>query len=359
MNTETGRTVRFGVIGTGKITEWFLHGAAQDKRFEAVAVCSRSIGRAREFASKHGMQLAFDSPSEMASSPDIDAIYVATPNSEHARISMLCMSHGKHVLCEKPLASNAAEARAMAECARRNGVLLMEAMIATMNPNFDIVRDRIKDLGTIRRYFASYCQYSSRYDNLKRGIVANAFNPAYSTGALMDIGVYTIYPMVALFGRPTRVQASATLLPTDVDGQGSVTFTYPDMEASVIYSKIANSYLPSEIEGESGSLVMDGIHTIRSITYIPRPEAKSGRGEIIERTEIGHPLTMDEYYYETREFIDLILSGKTESCTNSLATSITTLELMDEIRRQTGVIFPADTMSARSVKNCGSGMEPD
>jgi len=337
------RKVRFGVIGTGKITEWFLHGAATDPRFEAVAVCSRSIERAREFADAHGMRLAFASPDNMASCPEIDAVYVATPNSAHARISIECMNHSKHVLCEKPLASNANEARAMAECARRNGVLLMEAMIATMNPNFDIVRDRIKDLGTIRRYFASYCQYSSRYDNLKRGIVANAFNPSCSTGALMDIGVYTIYPMVALFGRPTSVQASGTLLPTGVDGQGSATFTYPGMDASVIYSKIANSYLPSEIEGEAGTLIMDGIHTIRNITHIPRPEAKSGRGEAIERTEISRPLAMDEYYYETREFIDIILSGRTESDTNSLATSITTLELMDEIRRQIGVTFPADT----------------
>lgn len=344
------RKIRFGLIGTGKITEWFLHGASMDPRFEAVAICSRSDERAREFAANHRLRLAFSSADDMAACRDIDAVYVATPNSEHARLSILFMNHGKHVLCEKPLASNTCECRAMIESARHNRVALMEAMIATMNPNFHIVRDRLKDLGKIRRYFASYCQYSSRYDNLKRGIVANAFNPEYSTGALMDIGVYTIYPMVALFGRPSSVMATGMLLPTGVDGQGSVQFSYPDMEASVIYSKIANSYLPSEIEGEDGNIMVDSIHTIRNVTYIPRPEASSGRNRERQHIEIGQPLAFDAYYYETAEFIDTVLSGQAESATNSLAVSLTTIELMDEIRRQLHVSFPSDRHPLKFVQ---------
>ena len=194
--------IRFGMVGTGFIADWVLAGARQDPRFEAAAICSRNQATADAFAAKHGIPHTFTSLEEMARSPLVDAVYIASPNALHASQSILCMSGGKHVLCEKPLASNAREARAMIEAARRYGVVLMEAMIATLNPNFRIVREQLPRLGTIRRYFASYCQYSSRYDKFREGIVLNAFDPSLSNGAMMDIGVYTVYPMVALFGRP-------------------------------------------------------------------------------------------------------------------------------------------------------------
>ena len=78
----------------------------------------------------------------------------------------------------------------------------MEAMKPTLTPGFRAIREQLPGVGTLRRYFSCYCQYSSRYDKLKEGVVLNAFQPALSNGATMDIGVYTIYPMVVLFGRP-------------------------------------------------------------------------------------------------------------------------------------------------------------
>ena len=161
------RKIRFGVIGTNNISNWVIAGGRQDERFELVAVCSRTQERADEFAAKHNIPHTFTSLEEMASSPLIDAVYIATPNYVHAEQSILCMSHGKHVLCEKPFASNAHEVQQMIETARTSGVTLMEAMISTLNPNFAIAKDHLKNLGTIRRYFASYCQYSSRYDKFK------------------------------------------------------------------------------------------------------------------------------------------------------------------------------------------------
>ena len=158
------KKIRFGVVGTNNITDWVIAGGRQDDRFELAAVCSRTAERAEEFAAKHGIPHTFTSLEEMASSDLVDAIYIATPNCCHASQAILCMDHGKHVLCEKPFASNAAEVRSMIDAARRNNVTLMEAMISTLNPNFIIAKNRMKDLGTIRRYFSSYCQYSSRYD---------------------------------------------------------------------------------------------------------------------------------------------------------------------------------------------------
>ena len=96
--------IRFGIIGTNFITDMLLAGAKEDPRFEVMAVCSRTEERAREFAAKYAIPHTFTSLEAMASSKYVDAIYIATPNSTHAPYSILCMNHGKHVLCEKPLA---------------------------------------------------------------------------------------------------------------------------------------------------------------------------------------------------------------------------------------------------------------
>ena len=336
------RKIRFGVIGTNNISDWVIAGGRQDERFELVAVCSRAQERADEFAAKHNIPHTFTSLEEMAKSPLIDAVYIATPNYVHAEQSILCMNHGKHVLCEKPFASNAREVKQMIEAARRNQVTLMEAMISTLNPNFLIAKDKLKDLGTIRRYFASYCQYSSRYDKFKEGIILNAFKPELSNGAVMDIGIYTIYPMVALFGKPQKIEAQGIVLHTGADGQGAVNFQYDGMNATVLYSKIANSALPTEIEGEAGNLLLDKIHITKQVDFIPRQVTAQGKEQENHCQSIGAPLDKSEYYYEMAEFMNLIEQGKQESILNSWENSLTTIEIIDEIRRQLGVHYPAD-----------------
>ena len=336
------RKIRFGVIGTNNISDWVIAGGRQDERFELVAVCSRAQERADEFAAKHNIPHTFTSLEEMAKSPLIDAVYIATPNYVHAEQSILCMNHGKHVLCEKPFASNAREVRQMIEAAQRNNVTLMEAMISTLNPNFSIVKEKMKYLGTIRRYFASYCQYSSRYDKFKEGIILNAFKPELSNGAVMDIGIYTIYPMVALFGKPQKIEAQGIVLHTGADGQGAVNFQYDGMNATVLYSKIANSALPTEIEGEAGNLLLDKIHITKQVDFIPRQVTAQGKEQENHCQSIGVPLDKSEYYYEMAEFMNLIEQGKQESILNSWENSLTTIEIIDEIRRQLGVHYPAD-----------------
>ncbi|MEG1544344.1 MAG: Gfo/Idh/MocA family oxidoreductase [Tannerellaceae bacterium] len=335
--------LRFGVVGTNFITDWVIAGARQDERFSLMAVCSRRQETADAFQAKHNIPHAFTSLDEMASSPLIDAVYIASPTFKHAQQSILCMQHGKHVLCEKPLASNASEAMRMIEVARANGVVLMEAMKPTLTPNFLAVRSQLGRIGTVRRYFASYCQYSSRYDKFKEGIVLNAFKPEFSNGAVMDIGIYTIYPMVVLFGRPKVVQATGIVLSSGADGQGAVNFQYDGMNATVLYSKIANSFLPTEIQGEEGNLTLDRINIISRVVFTPRPMAASGKSEQPEPELISLPNDdRDEYYYEVAEFISLIQSGRLESAINSHANSLITLDIIDEIRRQLGVVYPAD-----------------
>lgn len=334
--------IRFGVIGTNFITDWVIAGAKQDERFELVAVCSRTQERANEFAAKYDIPYTFTSLEEMAASPLIDAVYIATPNYLHASQSILCMKHGKHVLCEKPMASNAYEVKQMIAASRQYGVTLMEAMKPTLTPNFRVLREALPKAGVIRRYFASYCQYSSRYDKFKEGIVLNAFKPELSNGAMMDIGVYTVYPMVVLFGRPNKISASGVVLSTGTDGQGAVNFEYEGMNATVLYSKIANSSLPTEIEGEDGNFMLDKINQINRVTWQARPVASSGKGPLTPVEDISAVTDKDEYYYEVAEFINLVQAGKLESEVNSHENSLITIEIIDEVCRQLGVSFLAD-----------------
>lgn len=334
--------LRFGVVGTNFITDWVIAGARQDDRFELVAVYSRTQERADAFAAKHGIPYTFTSLEEMADSPLIDAVYIASPNFLHASQSILCMSRGKHVLCEKPFASNAKEVRAMIEASHIYNVTLMEAMKPTLTPNFLVLRANMGRIGVIRRYFSCYCQYSSRYDKFKEGVVLNAFKPELSNGAMMDIGIYTLYPLVVLFGRPEKIDASGIVLSSGADGQGAVNLQYAGMNATILYSKIANSSLPTEIQGEDGNLTLDRINIIRKVTFTPRLAPTMGKGPAPVPEDISAVTDKDEYYYEVAEFINLVLSGKRESEINSHEHSLITLEIIDEVRRQLGIVYPAD-----------------
>ena len=325
--------IRFGVIGTNKITEAFIEAASQVDDFMLSAVYSRTEERAKEFASKYNVQHTFTNIEFMAQSKQVDAVYIASPTSSHAEQAVLLMNNGVHVLCEKPIASNVNELEKMIQAAKKNNVILMEALKSTLLPTFKTIQENLHKIGTVRNYFASYCQYSSRYDAYKAGTILNAFNPAYSNGALMDIGVYCIYPMVVLFGKPESLQANALLLDSGVDGQGSLLFKYKEMTGSVMYSKISNSYVPSEIQGEEGSLIIDHIDKPNNITLI----YKDGTSENLPQT-LDRPIM----YYEVKEFIDLIQMGQSESVNNSLTHSMQVMELLDETRKQIGLVFPAD-----------------
>ncbi len=325
--------IRFGIIGTNWITEEFLKAAQAAEHFTLTAVYSRTEERAREFAAKWGAATVFTDIEAMAASDSIDAVYIASPNSFHAKQAIVLMDGGKHVLCEKPIASNAKELEAMIAAAQRSGIVLMEALKTTLLPNFSAIRTNVSRIGQVRRYFASYCQYSSRYDAYRNGTVLNAFNPTFSNGALMDLGIYCLYPLVALFGAPKSIQATGVMLDSGVDGAGSILLSYPDMDAVVMYSKITSSALPSEIHGEDGSLVIDKINQ-------PEKVELRYRNGVIE--DVTRPSAQHTMFYEIEEFIRLIRSGERESAINSHAVSLAAMRIMDEARAQIGLVYPAD-----------------
>lgn len=327
--------IRFGVIGTNRITESFLQAASTVNNFALTSVYSRSKEQAKEFAKKYNAMYTYTDLEMMVKSNNLDAVYIASPNSFHASQAILCMNNGKHVLCEKPIASNTVELKKMIAAAKTNNVALMEALKSSLMPNFKAVQENIHKIGKVRRYFSGFCRYSSRYDEYKEGIVLNAFNPVFSNGALMDIGVYCIYPLVVLFGKPNRILANGLLLDSGVDGEGSIVLSYDEMEAVIMYSKITNSYLPSEIQGEDGSILIKRINQPEYVEIRYRDES------IEDLTQVQVQNTM---MYEVQEFISLIKEGRIESATNSFENSQITMEIMDEVRKQIGLVFPADTI---------------
>ncbi|MDT9717994.1 Gfo/Idh/MocA family oxidoreductase [Paenibacillus sp. ClWae2A] len=325
--------VRFGVVGTNWITERLLEAAVQVEGFKLTAVYSRTEDKANAFADKYDVEHRFTDLEKLAASDVIDAVYIATPNTVHAEQAELFLRNGKHVLCEKPLAANSAEVRSMIDTAREHEVLLMEAMKSTLVPQFKMVQSNLHKIGPVRKYVAGYSQYSSRYDKYKEGIVLNAFKPELANGALMDLGVYCLYPLITLFGAPNRVQSQAMMLESGVDGQGSVLLGYDGMDAVVTYSKISNSHVPSEIMGELGSIIIDKIGSPE------HAEIRYNDGMVEQLTvEQNHPAM----YYEVEEFVNLVQEGKKESDMNTYERSYVTMQVMDQIRKQIGLVFPND-----------------
>lgn len=326
------KKIRFGVIGTGKIVDNFLKAALTHENFELVAMYSRTLEKAKDFGEKYGATKFFDNLESFSKCEDIDAVYIASPNSLHSSQAIMCIKNNKHVLCEKPMASNLREVKKMTSLAEEKGVLLMEAMRITVLPNFLRVKENLHKIGKIRRYFASYCQYSSRYDKYKEGIILNAFKRELSNGALMDIGVYCIHPMIALFGKPNGIVSQAVFLENGIDGQGTAMVSYGDTSGLIMYSKISDSKLPLEIQGEDGTILIDSI-LFKNVKIIYR----NGKEEVISIKQ-----REDDMYYELDEFINVINNNEIDSMKNSHKNSLIAIELMDKIRSQIGLEFPAD-----------------
>ncbi|WHP30770.1 Gfo/Idh/MocA family oxidoreductase [Trabulsiella odontotermitis] len=330
--------IRFAVIGTNWITRQFVDAAHETGKYKLTAVYSRSLEQAQTFANDYLVEHLFTSLEEMAQSDAIDAVYIASPNSLHYPQTRLFLRHKKHVICEKPLASNLREVESAIALARENQVVLFEAFKTASQPNFLTLQQSLSKVGKLRKAFLNYCQYSSRYQRYLDGENPNTFNPAFSNGSIMDIGFYCLASAVALWGEPHGVQASATLLESGVDAHGTVVLDYGDFDVTLHHSKVSDSVQPSEIQGEAGSLVIEKISECQKLSFIPRG------GKAQELTQPQHINTM---LYEAETFARLVETGEVNH--PGLAVSRTTAKLLTEIRRQTGVKFPADDLSVDAL----------
>ncbi|MGF6190289.1 Gfo/Idh/MocA family protein [Serratia sp. 2723] len=323
--------IRFAVVGTNWITERFIDAAHESGKMRLTAIYSRKLEQAQAFGANYPVEHFFDSLEALAQSDVIDAVYIASPNSLHCQQSLLFLSHKKHVICEKPLASNLREVEQLVACAREHQVVLFEAFKSAHLPNFLILQQALPKIGKLRKAFINYCQYSSRYPRYLAGENPNTFNPQFSNGSIMDIGYYCVASTVALFGAPQSVLASATLLDTGVDAHGSVCLNYGDFDVVISHSKVSNSDIPSEIQGEEGTLVIEKISEAQGVVLTPRGE----NSQVL--TQPQHINTM---LYEAQVFAELVEKRQVEHL--GLENSLIVASLLTEIRRQTGVVFPAD-----------------
>lgn len=325
--------IRFAVIGTNWITRQFVEAAHESGKYKLTAVYSRSLEQAQHFANDFSVEHLFTSLEAMAESDAIDAVYIASPNSLHFSQTQLFLSHKINVICEKPLASNLAEVDAAIACARENQVVLFEAFKTACLPNFHLLRQALPKVGKLRKVFFNYCQYSSRYQRYLDGENPNTFNPAFSNGSIMDIGFYCLASAVALFGEPKSVQATASLLASGVDAQGVVVMDYGDFSVTLQHSKVSDSVLASEIQGEAGSLVIEKLSECQKVCFVPRDS---------QMQDLTQPQHINTMLYEAELFATLVDEHLVDH--PGLAVSRITAKLLTEIRRQTGVIFPADSV---------------
>lgn len=321
--------IKIGIIGTNKISHKFCEAAIQNPQTELFAVYSRAQQTGERFAQKYNIKYVFTDYTDFLDS-GLDAVYIASPNYIHCEQAIQAMEFGKHVLCEKVMAINEQEAEAMIACAKKNHVILLEAMRSDFDPAFELVKERLPRIGTLRRVEFEFCQYSSRYDNFLNGIVENAFDPELLNSAARDIGVYCIHAIVRLFGEPEKVEAYSTFLSNGFEGSGVVLMKYPDFLAQAVYSKITASVNPSVIQGEKGSILLNHIGSPTEIEIRLR---KGDRDGLEDGTceKLPYKPVENNMIYEIQKFYDLIKEENVEH--PYLDISLNTIRIIDQIHK--------------------------
>ena len=323
--------VRIGIIGTNFVSDWLAEAAAELDCVEVTAVYSRAQNTGDAFAAKHGIANVFSDYDAFLSSDCIDAVYIASPTACHYEQSKFMLERGKHVLCEKPATSNLKELSELLELAEKKNVVYMEAMRPVHSPFYSWIKENLYKIGTIRHVLFTYCQYSSRYDNFKSGIIENAFKPELSNGSLMDIGIYPIHFMVSLFGMPNKIASTALVLKDSIDGCGAITLDYGEFIGEILHSKISQSNLPCEIQGESGNIIFSPVGTPRNAEIVYR----NGEKEVADID-----LIQWDMYYEIRDFCNMIINGEKPSEFSKY--TYDSISITDTVRKQNNIVFPAD-----------------
>ena len=250
--------MRVGTIGSGVIVDRMIDAMKQTKDVEVVAVYSRTKEKAEAYAQKHQIKKSYHDLEEMFQDNNIDTIYVDSPNSLHFEQSKKALQAGKHVICEKPFTPTLKEAEELFHIAKEKNVYIFEAITTIHLPNYQIVKDHLKDVGNIRLVQCNFSQFSSRYDQYKSHQVTNVFDPAFNGGSLMDINVYCLHFVTGLFGSPLSSQYIANKGFNGIDTSGVVLMRYPDMLAICTGAKDSSSPNHVYIQGDQGTLDIHG-----------------------------------------------------------------------------------------------------
>ncbi len=260
--------VRIATVGTSSIVTAFLAACRASGRYELYACYSRSIERAREFAAEQGIKNCYDSPEALANDKNVDAVYIASPNSLHYGQSKLLLEAGKHVICEKTITTSKEEFYELSELAKSKGLIYIEAIISRHSKSRNSLHNALRKIGKIKSADIHFCKVSSRYDAFLSGEQVNIFDMSLAAGTLMDLGIYCVWAAIDLFGMPKEISASASLLHTGADGSRNAKFKYNGYYVNLKYSKVSDNALLSVIEGDGGRIEIDLISQYSGIRLI-------------------------------------------------------------------------------------------
>lgn len=322
---------RWGILGAGNIAKKFCAGVQALADHELVAVGSRSQEKADQFGNQFNISHRHSSYEALVADPAVDAIYVATPHPMHKENSLLCLRHGKHVLCEKPFTINAAEAKVVIDEAHRLKLFLMEAMWTRFVPAVIEAKRLIDEgaIGEVRMINADF-GFRAGFNPASR-----AFDPALGGGGLLDVGVYPISLASMLLGRPNRIATLAELGRTGVDEQSAFILGYPDGQLATLYTAVrTNTPQDAVIMGT------DGMIRIHPPFWIPKKLTLTQPGKGAQEMEI--PYEANGYNYEAAEVANCVRASKLESAVMPLDESLQIMETMDAIRAQWGLKYPME-----------------
>lgn len=294
--------IKYSVIGTSWITQSFIEGANLCGDLRLDGVCSRSAEKGTAFAEKTGAKRVFTDFKDLVCS-DTELVYVASPNVCHYEQCRELLLNGKHVICEKPITVTPGEFKELCSLARQKNLVYFEAIMYMHTPLRKVLKEAVGKIGVIRSATVDFSQLSSKYQALKNGELPNIFNPEMKTGALNDLGIYCVYPVIDLFGMPKKITPLQSFLHTGADGCGSAAFEYDDKLVTITYSKVGQSRAPSQIMGDLGTVTVDSISKLDGIRlynneggeillngetekkYLMGNEAKSAADFILHREE--------------------------------------------------------------------------
>jgi len=323
--------IRVGILGPGRIVRRVMKDFHRGTGYELTAVASRSTERAQAAAREYGAKYAFGSYDALAACAEVDLVYIATPHPFHCAQAIRMMERGKHVLCEKPMALNERETRLMTECARRQGIFLMEAMWTRFFPAMKKLNALVKG-GAIGRVRHIYSVFSGI---LEEDPDSRAFNPALGGGALLDIGVYPLMACTQLLGwQPETVQAAWAPASTGVDMRMAAQLTYADGATAQIMGGMDAS-APSHllVYGTEGHIVMEDFW---------HPTAFSLRGVDGRREEYVFPPEDEGHHHEFEEASRCIRAKRAESPLMTLEESVAVSRITDALRREAGIRYPGE-----------------
>jgi predicted dehydrogenase len=321
--------MKFGIIGSGFITHDVIVEGRKVKGFEPYALYSRTLERGNEFAEEHSIPVVYTDLDEMGKDENIDAVYVASPNSIHMSQTIKMLNYGKHVLCEKPVASNREELEEMIACAKKNKRVFLEAMRSSFNPAMQELKNELKGLGSVKEARFTYAKQSSRYNLYKEGKQTNTFDPQYSNSALMDLGVYCASLMIELFGDPDGFDIECEKLSNDFLATGEINAKYDDFNVKLIFSKIEDISSQGEIFCKDGKIHIDHCAMLTNITVTNK------NGERRFGDSKGNDLV-----YQMQAFINCCMENA--STEEEHMRSLLTMKLLDDAHAKCGIKFGED-----------------